>query len=81
MNAQDNKIIFVDENGNEIELTILFTCTLEEKNRTYYFFYEENAPEEIHVGYLGEDKEIHDIEDDEYEEVEAIFAEYLKEQE
>ena len=82
MDKQDNKIIFTDDKGNQTELTILFTYRSEERNKMYVFFYHEDTPEDIIVGYLGENDEIFDVEtDEEYDELEEVLTSYQEEHE
>lgn len=82
MEKIDNKIIFTDEQGNQTQLNILFTYHNEERDRTYAFFFADENPEEIIVGYLGENNEILDIEDDdEYDELDEVLASYIEEKE
>lgn len=82
MQKKDDKIIFVDEQGRQTVLKILFTYKSEERNKNYVLFYAEETPEEIIAGIIGEDNEIYDIEDDdEYDELEEVLASFLEEQE
>lgn len=82
MDRQDNKIIFTDDKGNQTELTILFTYKSENTNKMYVFFYDEDTPEDIIVGYLGENDEIFDVEtDEEYDELEEVLQAYQEEHE
>ena len=71
---EDNKIIFVDDKGQKTTLNILFTYKNKERNREYVLFYDEMNPDDIIAGYLSEDNEILDIEDDdEYDELEEVL--------
>ena len=68
MKKEDNKIIFVDDKGQKTTLNILFTYKNDKRNREYVLFYDEMNPDDIIAGYLSDDNEILDIEDDdEYE--------------
>ena len=82
MEQLDNKIVFTDDQGNQTQLSILFTYKSEERNKFYVFFYADENPEDIIVGYLGENNEICDIEDDEeYDELEEVLISYQEEYE
>lgn len=81
MEKQNDKIIFIDDNGLKTELNILFTYKNEERNREYVLFYDEMNPDEIIAGYLSENNEVLDIEDDdEYDELEKVLASFEEEQ-
>lgn len=82
MEKQNDKIVFIDDNGLKTELNILFTYKNEERNREYVLFYDEMNPSEIIAGYLSDDNEILDIEDDdEYDELEKVLASFQEEEE
>ena len=79
---EDNKIIFVDDKGQKTTLNILFTYKNDERNREYVLFYDEMNPDDIIAGYLSDDNEILDIEDDdEYDELEEVLKSFQEEQE
>lgn len=81
MEKQNDKIIFIDDNGLKTELNILFTYKNEERNREYVLFYDEMNPDEIIAGYLSENNEVLDIEDDdEYDELEKVLSSFEEEQ-
>ena len=82
MKKEDNKIIFVDDKGQKTTLNILFTYKNDERNREYVLFYDEMNPYDIIAGYLSDDNEILDIEDDdEYDELEEVLKSFQEEQE
>lgn len=82
MEKKNDKVVFVDEQGRKTELNILFTYLSEEKNRHYVFFYADENPNEILAGYLGENDEILDIEDDEeYDELDEVLESFYREHE
>lgn len=82
MERKDNKIVFTDDQGKITELNILFTYKSEERNKMYVLFYADENPTEIIAGYLGENDEIYDIEDDdEYDELEEVLKSYQEEKE
>ena len=82
MEKKDNKIVFTDDQGKITELNILFTYKSEERHKMYVLFYADENPTEIIAGYLGENDEIYDIEDDdEYDELEEVLKSYQEEKE
>ena len=82
MKKENIKIIFVDDKGQQTELTILFTYKSEERNREYVIFYAESNPDELIAGYLDENNEILDIEEDEeYDELDKVIESYFEDQE
>lgn len=82
MKKEDNKIIFVDHKGQKTTLNILFTYKNDKRNREYVLFYDEMNPDDIIAGYLSDDNEILDIEDDdEYDELEEVLKSFQEEQE
>ena len=82
MEKKDNKIVFTEDQGKITELNILFTYKSEERNKMYVLFYADENPTEIIAGYLGENDEIYDIEDDdEYDELEEVLKSYQEEKE
>ncbi len=82
MKIIDDKVVFIDDEGNRTELKIYFTYKNQENNRNYVFFYDELMPEELIAGRIEEDGTIQDIEsDEEYDELDAILEEYESEQE
>ena len=82
MERKDDKIVFTDDQGKITELNILFTYKSEERNKMYVLFYADENPTEIIAGYLGENDEIYDIEDDdEYDELDEVLKSYQEEKE
>lgn len=80
MKTENDKIIFVDDEGNRTELLIYFTYKSEERNKKYVVFYDPMMPEELIAGIINDDGTISDIEDDdEYDELDKIIVEYEEE--
>ncbi len=80
MKVENDKIVFVDDEGNKTELKIYFTWKNEKRNKNYVFFYDEWTPQELVAGVIEEDGTISDIEDDdEYDELDKILEEYESE--
>ena len=82
MKKENDKIIFVDDEGNKTELLIYFTYKNEARNKNYVIFYDPAMPEELIAGIIENDGTISDIEDDdEYDELDKIIQEYEEDQE
>ncbi|MBQ3419202.1 MAG: DUF1292 domain-containing protein [Erysipelotrichaceae bacterium] len=58
----DNKIFITDDNGKEIEMNILFTFDMDDKN--YVVVYEGNNDEELFAFEYDEDGNLMSIEDE-----------------
>ncbi len=81
MKIDNDKIIFVDDEGNRTELKIYFTWKNEKRNKTYVFFYDELMPTELIAGIIEDDGTISDVEDDdEFDELDKVLEEYENEQ-
>ena len=77
MKKENDKIIFVDEEGNQTELLIYFTHRCEERNKNYVIFYDPLFPTDLIAGVVEEDGSVSDIEDDdEYDYLDSIIEEY-----
>lgn len=59
----ENKIYITDDNGKEIEMNILFTFDMDEKN--YVVVYENNKEDDLFAFEYDEDGNLIMIEDDE----------------
>ena len=70
-----NKMVVVDEKGQEHLMEILFTYDNEERKTSYVFFYDpKDKNQDVMVMRYNEKKELEEIDDDEeYEEVEEVF--------
>ena len=77
MKQENDKIIFVDENGNKTELVIYFSHVCKERNKKYVIFYDPIFPTDLIAGVVEEDGLISDIEDDEeYDYLDQVIADY-----
>ncbi len=77
---EPEKIVFVDENGVQTELKILFTYHSDEKNKNYVVFFDEND-DELLAGIIDEKGNVLDIEtDEEYDEIEEQIDLFYEEQ-
>lgn len=74
---KDNLIIIKDDSGIETEMEILFTYENEERKKSYVFFFDPNDEENVICMSYNDNGELFEIEDDEeYEEIEEVFAAY-----
>lgn len=77
MQISNDKIVFIDDQGNRTELKIYFTWKNEERNKNYVFFYDEMMPQELIAGIIEDDGTISDVEDDEeFDELDKILEEF-----
>lgn len=82
MKIEDNKIIFIDEDGKQEELQIYFTYHSEKSQKNYVYFYHEETPDELIAGVIEPDGTVSDIEtDEEYDELDEVLEEYESEDE
>lgn len=81
MKVDNDKIIFVDDEGNKTELKIYFTWKNETRNKTYVFFYDELMPTELIAGVIEDDGTVSDVEDDdEFDELDQVLEDYENQQ-
>ena len=81
MKIQDDKIIFIDDQGNQTILKVYFTWKNEIRNKTYVFFYDEMMPQELIAGIVEDDGTISDVEtDEEFDELDEVLENFEKEQ-
>jgi len=87
----DNKLTYIDQDGNEVLCEILFTYKSEEFNKNYVLFYpvgneEDEEIEVIAASYEPQEDdsigELHDIEtDEEWEMIEDLLDTYINSEE
>ena len=78
---ETNRLIVVDENGNEIEMEIIFTFVDDSKNKQYVL-YTNPAEEdgEVFASSYDDEGNLYPIEDEkEWEMVEEVFGAYIDE--
>ena len=78
---ETNRLIVVDENGNEIEMEIIFTFVDDSKNKQYVL-YTNPAEEdgEVFASTYDDEGNLYPIEDEkEWEMVEEVFGAYIDE--
>ena len=77
---EDNKMIIVNENGEEVMVTILFTTTLEGYNDDYVVFQEDNTGVISAARYIAKSDTEGDFlpveSDDEWDKLQALLDEY-----
>ena len=81
MANNDNKIVFVTEDGKEETLYILFTYHSEDYNKEYVFVYEKENEENIMVFSYVNDRLFEVEDDEEFKELEEVLEAYLEEKE
>ncbi|MCD8027625.1 MAG: DUF1292 domain-containing protein [Erysipelotrichaceae bacterium] len=71
----NDKIVIIDDNGNEKEYTIFFTFESEETDKNYVLYYDENEDEpEVMTSAFDEDGHLYPIESEtEWDMIEAVF--------
>ena len=78
----DKQMIITLDNGEEVLLNILFTYENETRKRTYVFLYEDEHEDDV-MAYIY-DENTHSLseieDDDEYDEVEEVFNNYIKDE-
>ncbi len=76
---KEEKIVFVDENGSEFELQILFTYHSENFNKNYVVFFNQDN-DELLAGVIDEEGNVSDVEtDEEYDEIDKQIDLYYEE--
>ncbi len=76
---EEEKIVFVDENGSEFELQILFTYHSENFNKNYVVFFSQDN-DELLAGVIDENGNVSDVEtDEEYDEIDKQIDSYYEE--
>ena len=80
---KDRIMKVVDANGNEHDMFILFTTSLEEFNKNYIFYYDPKDPNaQVFASSYSEDNKLSPIEnEEEWNQLEEIFNEFMKEAE
>ena len=84
MRLEDNKIIVVDEDGNEdiIDIEILFTYHHDERNKDYVVFIEEGDEENAIAMIINEDNSLEEIVDDEeFDEILEVYDAFFDDEE
>lgn len=80
---EDNKIILLDENGEEKEFELVMTFDVEDK--TYVLLAEDEESDDVFPFYIGTDENGEDIllpvEEDEFELVESTYNQIMDEEE
>ncbi len=72
----ENDFVVTDESGNQKLMKILFYFHNDERNRDYYFIYEESNPDELVVVATEDGESMASMSDEEYDECEQVLAAY-----
>ena len=59
----DSRLVVIDEDGNEKEMTILFTFDSEDYDKSYVLFYDEANDEEIIAASYDDEGNLFQVED------------------
>ena len=72
----DNDIVITKEDGTEQLLKILFYFHNDQRNKDYYFLYEEGCEDEVIVMATADGKSLETLTEEEYDEAEQVFEAY-----
>ena len=72
----ENDFVVTDESGNQKLMKILFYFHNDERNRDYYFIYEESNPDELVVVATEDGESMATMSDEEYDECEQVLSAY-----
>ncbi len=80
---EENKIVVIDEMGNEIEMEIVFTYEDEESGKNFVFYLNpEQEDGEVFVSSYDTEGNLNPVEDpEEWKKLETIFEDYAISQE
>lgn len=77
----EKKLIVIDQNGNEKEMTILFTFDSEDYNKQYVLFYDQNDDEMIFASSYDDQGNLTIVDDpQEWEMVEEVLEAFSEDQ-
>lgn len=80
MKIKDNKVVFIDDQGNQTALEIYFTWKNEETNKNYVFFFDDTTGDLL-AGVIEDDGTISDVEtDEEYDLLDEVLENFENEQ-
>lgn len=80
MKIKDNKVVFIDDQGNQTVLEIYFTWKNEETNKNYVFFFDDTTGDLL-AGVIEDDGTISDVEtDEEYDLLDEVLENFENEQ-
>ena len=72
----DNDIVINKEDGTEQLMKILFYFHNDQRNKDYYFLYEEGNEDEVIVMGTSDGKTLDTLTDEEFDEAEQVFEAY-----
>lgn len=82
---EDSKLIVVDDQGNELEMEILFTFADDQKNKNYVVYFdpkEANEEYTLYASIYDEEGHLTPIEaDEEWKMIEEVIETFMSEQE
>ena len=72
----DNDMVITADDGSERLLKILFYFHNDQRNKDYYFLYEEGNEDEVIVMGTADDESLSTLTDEEFDEAEQVFEAY-----
>ena len=72
----DNDMVITAEDGSERLLKILFYFHNDQRNKDYYFLYEEGNEDEVIVMGTADGESLSTLTDEEFDEAEQVFEAY-----
>jgi uncharacterized protein YrzB (UPF0473 family) len=77
---EDNKLVVIDEKGNEIEMEILFTFDDARKKKYVIYFNPNDKQENLYASIYDDEGHLYPIEDDEeWDMVEEVIGTFMEE--
>ncbi|MDD4584716.1 MAG: DUF1292 domain-containing protein [Erysipelotrichales bacterium] len=78
---EDNKLVVIDEKGNEIEMEILFTFDDDARKKKYVIYFNPNDKQEnLYASIYDDEGHLYPIEDDEeWDMVEEVIGTFMEE--
>lgn len=72
----DNDMVITGEDGSETLMKILFYFHHDERDKDYYFLYEESNPDEIIVLASRDGESLEELDEEEFDEAQQVFDAY-----
>jgi len=72
----DNDMVITRDDGTEKLMKILFYFHNDQRNKDYYFLYEEDNEDEVIVMGTSDGESLEDLSEEEFDEAEQVFEAY-----
>ena len=69
----DNDMVITRDDGTEVLMKILFYFHNDQRNKDYYFLYEEGNEDEVIVMGTSDGESLEDLSEEEFDEAEQVF--------